>query len=121
MTFELGPILDHLGVEFDADKLTNQKVNCPIHEDAVASASVNLEEGLINCFGCDLRGDAITLIMETEGLEFVEAKRLVESLSRETGDSVPRGAYAGGTYLPGRKRTRPGRRAWKSPWARKRP
>lgn len=119
MTFDLGPILDRLGVEYDPDKTTNQKVKCPVHDDEVASASVNLDEGLINCFGCDLRGDAITLIMETEGLEFVEAKRLVESLAGETSPSVQRGSDTGGSYLPKRSGSRPGRRRWVSPWGRK--
>lgn len=49
-TYELGPILDRLGVEYDPDKTRNQKVKCPVHDDEVASASVNLDEGLINCF-----------------------------------------------------------------------
>lgn len=122
MIYDLAPYLDQLGVEYDPDRMTNQKVHCPFHEDSVPSASVNLEEGLFNCFGgCDIRGDLIALIQLKEGCTFGEAKRLAESISGPAGDEVPRGAYAGGDYLPRRAGSRPGRRAWKSPWSRKRP
>ena len=121
MTFDLAPILDRLGVEYDPDKAGNQKVNCPAHEDNVASASVNLDEGLLNCFGCDIKGDAITLLMRVEGLEFGEAKRLAQELSREVDRPVRGEPGRGDSYLPRKQGSRPGRRAWVSPWSRKRP
>ena len=40
MTFDLAPILDRLGVEYDPDKAGNQKVNCPVHDDIISKRPV---------------------------------------------------------------------------------
>jgi DNA primase len=46
---------------------------CPFHEEKTPSFSVNAEEGIYYCFGCQASGDAITFVRETEHLDFVEA------------------------------------------------
>jgi len=46
---------------------------CPFHQEHTPSFSVNQEEGLYYCFGCHAKGDAITFVRETQGLDFVEA------------------------------------------------
>jgi DNA primase len=48
---------------------------CPFHEEKTPSFSVNAEEGLYYCFGCQASGDAITFVRETEHIDFVEAIR----------------------------------------------
>ena len=40
---------------------------CPFHEERTPSFSVNAEEKLFHCFGCQKGGDAIGFVMETEG------------------------------------------------------
>jgi DNA primase len=50
---------------------------CPFHQERTPSFSVNAEEGLYYCFGCHARGDAITFVRETQGLDFVEALELL--------------------------------------------
>ena len=44
---------------------------CPFHAEKSPSFSVNAEEGLYYCFGCGVRGDAITFVREKEHLDFV--------------------------------------------------
>jgi DNA primase len=46
---------------------------CPFHEERTPSFSVNAQEKLFYCFGCQRGGDVITFVKETEQLEFAEA------------------------------------------------
>lgn len=60
---------------------------CPFHEERTPSFSVNAEEKLFHCFGCQKGGDAIGFVMETEGLDFPEA---VEALAERFGVELKR-------------------------------
>ncbi|HWC39512.1 MAG TPA: DNA primase [Acidimicrobiales bacterium] len=55
---------------------------CPFHSERTPSFTVNAEEGLYYCFGCQAAGDAISFIRAVEHLDFVEA---VERLAERTG------------------------------------
>ena len=55
---------------------------CPFHNEKSPSFSVNGEDGLYHCFGCQKSGDAITFVREIEHLDFVSA---VEYLARKSG------------------------------------
>jgi DNA primase len=46
---------------------------CPFHEDRTPSFSVNAVDKLYYCFGCGAKGDLITFVRETEGLDFAES------------------------------------------------
>src|SRR4029077_11830756 len=46
---------------------------CPFHPEKSPSSSLNAEEGLYYCFGCQAKGDAITFVREVEHLDFVDA------------------------------------------------
>ncbi len=46
---------------------------CPFHQERTGSFSVNGEDGVYYCFGCHAKGDAITFVRETQGVDFVEA------------------------------------------------
>lgn len=46
---------------------------CPFHEERTPSFSVNGVDKLYYCFGCGAKGDLITFVRETEGLDFVGA------------------------------------------------
>ncbi len=64
---------------------------CPFHDERTPSFSVNAEEKLFYCFGCQAKGDAIGFVEQTEGLDFPEAvERLAErygvELQRENED-----------------------------------
>ena len=55
---------------------------CPFHAEQTPSFSVNGEDGLYYCFGCQARGDVITFVREVEHLDFVAA---VEWLAARSG------------------------------------
>jgi DNA primase len=55
---------------------------CPFHAEKSGSFSVNGEEGLFYCFGCQAKGDVITFVKEIEHVDFVRA---VELLAGRTG------------------------------------
>jgi DNA primase len=55
---------------------------CPFHAERTPSFSLNAEEGLYYCFGCQASGDVIKFVREIEHLEFVEA---VERLASRAG------------------------------------
>lgn len=55
---------------------------CPFHTEKTPSFSVNPEQGLYYCFGCQASGDAITFLRAVEHLDFAEA---VERLAARAG------------------------------------
>jgi len=55
---------------------------CPFHAEKSASFSINADEGLYYCFGCQAKGDVITFVREVEHLDFVGA---VERLASKAG------------------------------------
>ncbi len=59
---------------------------CPFHSEKTPSFNVNADKGFYHCFGCGVHGDAITFVMETEGLSFPEA---VEQLASSVGMQLP--------------------------------
>ena len=88
---------------------------CPFHAEKTGSFSVNAEEGLYYCFGCQASGDAITFLRNIEGCDFVEAVERLAARSRDRdpprhrrqGPARPRRAQsaarrhgAGGRLLP---------------------
>ncbi len=46
---------------------------CPFHDEKTPSFSVSPDRGTYHCFGCDVGGDSITFVQETEGVDFVGA------------------------------------------------
>jgi DNA primase len=61
---------------------------CPFHNEKSPSFHVyDDDEPHYHCFGCGAHGDAITFVMQTDGLDFRDA---VERLSGEAGLEVPK-------------------------------
>ena len=50
---------------------------CPFHTEKSPSFSVNGEDGLFYCFGCQKSGDAITFVRESMGLDFADSVRML--------------------------------------------
>lgn len=62
---------------------------CPFHHEKSPSFSVSPAKGIFKCFGCGKAGDAITFIMEIEGLGYVEALRhLAQKYGVEVAEEV---------------------------------
>ena len=75
-------------------------VKCPVHDDATASAAVNIREQLFDCFVCDIYGDVYTLIMEKEGIGFKDAITRAETITNGNRSSVSRSNRRKDSLLP---------------------
>jgi DNA primase len=71
---------------------------CPFHAEKTPSFSVNQEQGVYYCFGCQASGDAITFVREVEHLDFVGA---VERLASRAGIQL---RYDDAAYSENRKK-----------------
>jgi DNA primase len=71
---------------------------CPFHSEKTPSFSVNANEGVWYCFGCQARGDVITFVREVEHWGFPEA---VEWLAARAGITL---RYSDRNEAEGRKR-----------------
>src|SRR3989304_6465449 len=56
---------------------TSYKALCPFHQEKTPSFIVSGEKQIWHCFGCGKGGSVIDFLMEYEGLEFIEALRLL--------------------------------------------
>ncbi|WP_006460962.1 DNA primase [Thiomicrospira aerophila] len=63
------------------------KACCPFHQEKTPSFTVNPNKQYYHCFGCGAHGDAISFLVEHDGLSFIEA---VEVLAQQVGMTVPR-------------------------------
>jgi hypothetical protein len=48
---------------------------CPLHKEKTPSFTVYLNQNRWHCYGCNRGGDIINLVMELQGLTFLEAVR----------------------------------------------
>lgn len=65
---------------------------CPFHGEKSASFSVSPTKQFYHCFGCGVHGNAISFLMEYNGLNFVDA---VKDLAQQAGMTVPEEKSAG--------------------------
>ena len=57
---------------------------CPFHTEKTPSFSVNAEDGMYYCFGCQQSGDAISFVRAMDHLDFVDAVGLLADRSGVT-------------------------------------
>ena len=72
---------------------TNHVARCPFHNEKSPSFKVSQPKQIYKCFGCGASGNAIGFLMTYNGLEFVEAVRL---LAGQVGVQVPEEPWRGG-------------------------
>ena len=65
---------------------------CPFHNEKTPSFNVNPDRQAYYCFGCQEGGNALTFVMNIEGLTFPEAAR---ALARDVGIEIPETARSG--------------------------
>ncbi|QBX35049.1 DNA primase [Paracoccus liaowanqingii] len=59
---------------------------CPFHQEKSASFHCDDQKGYYYCFGCQAKGDAIGFLRDHDGMEFIEAVKL---LAAEAGLTMP--------------------------------
>jgi DNA primase len=71
-------MVELIGAKSDLRRVGGRWVGlCPFHDERTPSFSVNAEEKLYYCFGCQAKGDAIGFVEQTEGLDFRDAVELL--------------------------------------------
>lgn len=50
---------------------------CPFHKEKSPSFHVNQDKQLFHCFGCGIGGNLVQFVMKSEGLDFLEALKLM--------------------------------------------
>ncbi|MBU0701943.1 DNA primase [bacterium] len=63
----------------------NYKGLCPFHAEQTPSFIVNPKKGIFHCFGCHVGGNVFSFLVKKEGIEFVDAVKL---LAKRAGISV---------------------------------
>ena len=59
---------------------------CPFHKEKTPSFSVNPQLGIYKCFGCGAGGDALSFIMKTKNIEFMD---LIKELAQRFDIELP--------------------------------
>ena len=59
---------------------------CPFHKEKTPSFSVNPQLGIYKCFGCGEGGDALSFIMKTKNMEFMD---VIKDLAAKFGIEMP--------------------------------
>lgn len=63
------------------------KALCPFHQEKTPSFAINDLKGFYYCFGCGVKGDIFSYVMEKQRLNFMEA---LEKLAKEAGVRLPK-------------------------------
>ena len=98
--------VDILGVIGESVRLRKQGSSryvglCPFHNEKTPSFSVHQGLQIFKCFGCGKGGDVFSFVMETQGLTFYEALRLLAErngipMPASAGVESPRATLPGG-------------------------
>jgi DNA primase len=105
--------MEHYGIHDLPEEDRWVKVKCPFHGDSHASATVNPIQNGFKCFACGIQGDTYNIIMQHEGVEFLEAVKRAEEITGISSKSLrkksatsgavsgkPRAGLDRGGYVP---------------------
>lgn len=76
---KLYEVLVHYGYS-EPKGIGRQWVKCPFHADRHASAAVDWGSNYFTCFACEVKGTALDIVMEREGVGLDEATRRIEGM-----------------------------------------
>jgi len=99
---QLLAVFDHYDIP--EPRFGEHPLRCPIHDDRVASASVNRGRGVWFCHACGRGGTAVHLVMERESMDFCTALAFVAGMTGLTPPTAVRPKRRVGRWIPPRLR-----------------
>jgi DNA primase len=99
-TVPIAAIVSHYGGEVKEGK--SASVRCCIHDDTRRSAVINTYDNLYYCHTCGKGGNAVSVVMEKENMEFKDALRYAIEIAERGGVQLRRGNNARGAGIPRR-------------------
>lgn len=118
--FDIAPVLEHYGWDVYNEGPGWRKIRCQSgdHSDRNPSCSINYDIGRIKCFGCDFRGDAISVVRHyEEGITYADAVKRCEEITGGS-DGALRSTSSSRGSVPRRQRDNSERRIYTPPWVR---
>jgi DNA primase len=104
---DIAAVLEHYGADVSRVSTVGWRpVRCPFHDDRNASASVNLNLGGFRCHACDVKGDAVSLIKQREGLDYRGAVAFAQEVLGKSVTGVRGSANGAQPKRPSRWRER---------------
>ncbi len=71
-------IVDYISEHLELKKSgANYKALCPFHSEKTPSFVVSPAKQIFHCFGCGVGGDLISFVMKYEGVEFIDAVKML--------------------------------------------
>jgi hypothetical protein len=86
--YPIAVIFRALGGQCGDYRSGRQKVLCPFHGDTRPSASLDFDKQRFTCFACGVAGDAVDLLVQTEGLSISAAVDRAEAIAGSAGATV---------------------------------
>ena len=111
-------VFEHYGIAWP-NGWGQKSIRCPVHDESIASCTVNTIDGLWFCFACSASGDGFNLIMIKEGMEYKDAV----SFAKEFLDGSSNGLLSGSRRKSSRRVSRgqgdkPARSVYRPSWVR---
>jgi DNA primase len=80
-------IVDVISEHVDVRKAGKSfKALCPFHSEKTPSFVISAEKQVFHCFGCGVGGDIVAFVMKKEGVEFIDALKM---LAERAGVAMP--------------------------------
>ena len=97
----IGRVLEHYGAHLTRSS-GRGSLKCPFHDDSHASAGVDFNANIFNCFTCGVSGNSIQIIARQEGISVNEAREFAKRIAGAS-DGKLSGEHRYGGGLPQRK------------------
>jgi DNA primase len=83
MNIDIKKLLDALQIQYKNSYSKNVLVRCwnPAHNDSTPSLSINLESGVFYCFGCHMKGNAVSIVKHFLQLDTANALAYLRGFS----------------------------------------
>ena len=111
---DLALVLENYGARVP-DRHGYVPIRCVLHDDMLASATVNIDKQRYHCFVCQFDGDVYDVVAHKEGIGFKDAVARAEAITNGNRTQVSRSTGSSDGLLPARARNNKGSRRYVPP------